>query len=209
MSIPTPARQLSPRTTPEKNRPQPLSRNLIPEPEQCAEVSPTISSWFYSTSCTGSGSYSTKEVSFHVPLNPSVPTGLSMPSFLPFPATRSIMHDPDVNPYRWWAHWADAPFSLHLHWCYYFRLCPTGPHGPRPSHQMLASELPSHAWLLKDALVSLYRVKFSSTLLSLTSVYWITLCLTPLLTPESQRQKIPSEAWGDKVEIHNYFKRKI
>uniref|UniRef100_A0A669BF01 Phosphoinositide phospholipase C n=1 Tax=Oreochromis niloticus TaxID=8128 RepID=A0A669BF01_ORENI len=47
---------------------QPLSRRLVPEPEPCVEVSPTISSRYFSTSRTNSGSFHTREVTFHVPI---------------------------------------------------------------------------------------------------------------------------------------------
>jgi len=45
----------------------PLSRSLVPEPTLCAEVSPTISSWYCSISHTSSLSFPASEVTFHVP----------------------------------------------------------------------------------------------------------------------------------------------
>ncbi|MEQ2224970.1 hypothetical protein ILYODFUR_012789 [Ilyodon furcidens] len=65
--MPTPARRLSPGGTPQWKSVQPLSRRLVPEPEPCVEVSPTISSQTLSTSYTNSGSFPTREVTFHVP----------------------------------------------------------------------------------------------------------------------------------------------
>ncbi|KAK0137965.1 hypothetical protein N1851_025840 [Merluccius polli] len=65
--IATPARRLSPVATPEWKRVQPLSRRLVPEPLLCVEVRPTISSRNFSTSRTSSGSFTTREVTFHVP----------------------------------------------------------------------------------------------------------------------------------------------
>ncbi|KAL6464293.1 hypothetical protein MHYP_G00266100 [Metynnis hypsauchen] len=67
MRKPTPARRLSPWATPEKNKVQPLSRRLDPEPKLCVEVSPTISSRYLSTSRTNSGSFPASEVMFQVP----------------------------------------------------------------------------------------------------------------------------------------------
>ncbi|KAK0132992.1 hypothetical protein N1851_031638 [Merluccius polli] len=67
ISIATPARRLSPVATPEWKRVQPLSRRLVPEPLLCVEVRPTISSRNFSTSRTSSGSFPTREVTFHVP----------------------------------------------------------------------------------------------------------------------------------------------
>ncbi|KAK0140496.1 hypothetical protein N1851_022532 [Merluccius polli] len=67
ISIATPARRLSPVATPEWKRVQPLSRSLVPEPLLCVEVRPTISSRNFSTSRTSSGSFPTREVTFHVP----------------------------------------------------------------------------------------------------------------------------------------------
>ncbi|KAK7930346.1 hypothetical protein WMY93_006741 [Mugilogobius chulae] len=67
MSRPTPARRLTPWATPEKWSVQPLSRVMVPEPELCVEVRPTISSRKRSTSCTSSGSFPASEVTFHVP----------------------------------------------------------------------------------------------------------------------------------------------
>ncbi|KAK0146532.1 hypothetical protein N1851_014139 [Merluccius polli] len=67
ISIATPARRLSPVATPEWKRVQPLSRRLVPEPLLCVEVRPTISSRNFSTSHTSSGSFPTREVTFHVP----------------------------------------------------------------------------------------------------------------------------------------------
>ncbi|MED6247044.1 hypothetical protein ATANTOWER_028609 [Ataeniobius toweri] len=63
--MPTPARRLSPKATPEWKSVQPLSRRLVPEP--CIEVSPTISSRNLSTSHTNSGSFPTREETFYVP----------------------------------------------------------------------------------------------------------------------------------------------
>ncbi|MED6253354.1 hypothetical protein ATANTOWER_027390 [Ataeniobius toweri] len=65
--MPTPAWRLSPGATPEWKSVQPLSRRLVPEPEPCIEMSPTISSQKLSTSHTNSGSFTTREVTFHVP----------------------------------------------------------------------------------------------------------------------------------------------
>ncbi|KAK0148965.1 hypothetical protein N1851_010649 [Merluccius polli] len=67
ISIATPAWRLSPVATPEWKRVQPLSRRLVPEPLLCVEVRPTISSRNFSTSRTSSGSFPTREVTFHVP----------------------------------------------------------------------------------------------------------------------------------------------
>ncbi|KAK0137955.1 hypothetical protein N1851_025831 [Merluccius polli] len=67
ISIATPARRLSPVATPEWKRVQLLSRRLVPEPLLCVEVRPTISSRNFSTSRTSSGSFPTREVTFHVP----------------------------------------------------------------------------------------------------------------------------------------------
>jgi len=67
VSIPTPAWRLTPWATPEKERVQPLSRSLVPEPVLCMKVSPTISSWYRSTSRTSSGSFPASEVTFQVP----------------------------------------------------------------------------------------------------------------------------------------------
>ncbi|KAK9542918.1 hypothetical protein VZT92_000740 [Zoarces viviparus] len=67
VSIPTPARPLSAWATPEKDKVQPLSRSLLPEPMLCVEVSPTISSSYRSASCTSSGSFPSSEVTFHLP----------------------------------------------------------------------------------------------------------------------------------------------
>ncbi|KAK5874093.1 hypothetical protein PBY51_019071 [Eleginops maclovinus] len=67
VSIPTPARRLTPWATPEKNRVQPLLRSKVPEPMLCVAVSPTRSNWLRSTSRTSSGSFPPREVTFHVP----------------------------------------------------------------------------------------------------------------------------------------------
>ncbi|KAK0147744.1 hypothetical protein N1851_012564 [Merluccius polli] len=67
VSIATPARRLSPVATPEWKRVQPLSRRLVPEPLLCVEVRPTISSRNFSTLRTSSGSFPTREVTFHIP----------------------------------------------------------------------------------------------------------------------------------------------
>uniref|UniRef100_A0A3Q3WEX4 Ig-like domain-containing protein n=1 Tax=Mola mola TaxID=94237 RepID=A0A3Q3WEX4_MOLML len=47
---------------------QPLSIKLVPEPELRVEVRPTISSRYLSTSRTSSGSFPTRNVTFHVPI---------------------------------------------------------------------------------------------------------------------------------------------
>jgi len=65
VSMPTPALRLSQRAIPELTGP--LSRRLVPEPKPCIEVSPTISSRNRSASRTSSGSFSNREVMFHVP----------------------------------------------------------------------------------------------------------------------------------------------
>ncbi|MED6280555.1 Copine-5 [Characodon lateralis] len=65
--MPTPPRHLSPRATPEWKSVLPLSRRLVPEPEPCIEVSPTISSRNLCTSHTNSGSFPTRKVTFHIP----------------------------------------------------------------------------------------------------------------------------------------------
>ena len=65
--MPTPALRLSPWATPQRNRVQPISRRLVPEPKPCVEVSPTISSQNHSTSRTSSGTFPNREVTFHVP----------------------------------------------------------------------------------------------------------------------------------------------
>ncbi|KAK0139215.1 hypothetical protein N1851_024142 [Merluccius polli] len=67
VSIATPARRLSPVAIPEWKRVQPLSRRLVPEPLLCVEVRPTISSRNFSTLRTSSGSFPTREVTFHIP----------------------------------------------------------------------------------------------------------------------------------------------
>ncbi len=67
ISKPTPARRLSPWATPEWWRVHPLLRSVVPEPQPCVEVIPTISSWNLSTSRTISGSFPASEVTFHVP----------------------------------------------------------------------------------------------------------------------------------------------
>ncbi|MEQ2314062.1 hypothetical protein AMECASPLE_008245, partial [Ameca splendens] len=66
-NVPTPAWRLSPRATPEWKSVQPLSGRLVPGPEPCIEASPIISSQNLSTSHTNSGSFPTREVTFHVP----------------------------------------------------------------------------------------------------------------------------------------------
>lgn len=48
-------------------RVQSLSRNLVPRPELCAEMSPAIYSRYFLTSHTSSGSFPTGEVTFQVP----------------------------------------------------------------------------------------------------------------------------------------------
>jgi len=67
VSIPTPAWRLTPWETLEKEKVQPLSRSLVPEPVLWVEVSPTVSSWYRSTFRTSSGSFPTSEVTFHAP----------------------------------------------------------------------------------------------------------------------------------------------
>ncbi|KAF7644025.1 hypothetical protein LDENG_00229370, partial [Lucifuga dentata] len=47
--------------------PASLSRHLVPQPVLCVEVSPTISSWYLSTSCTSSGYFPAREMTFHIP----------------------------------------------------------------------------------------------------------------------------------------------
>ncbi len=42
------AQRQPPWAIPEKERVQPLSRRLVPEPVLCVEVRPTISSWYHS-----------------------------------------------------------------------------------------------------------------------------------------------------------------
>lgn len=66
--ISTLAHCLSPRASPEWNRVQPLPRRLSPEPKLCIELCMTISRRYLSTSRTTSGSVSTREVMFHVPV---------------------------------------------------------------------------------------------------------------------------------------------
>ncbi|MED6254721.1 hypothetical protein ATANTOWER_032219 [Ataeniobius toweri] len=56
-SKPTPVHCLSPRTTPEYQRVQPLARGWVSEPTLCVEVSPAISSQYPSTSWSSSGSF--------------------------------------------------------------------------------------------------------------------------------------------------------
>ncbi|XP_050933081.1 cytochrome P450 2J4 isoform X2 [Lates calcarifer] len=50
-----------------QERVQPLSSSLIPETTLCVEVSPTICSWYCSTSRSNSGLFPAREVMFHIP----------------------------------------------------------------------------------------------------------------------------------------------
>ncbi|MEQ2264998.1 hypothetical protein XENORESO_000810 [Xenotaenia resolanae] len=65
--MPNPGQRLSPGATPEWKSVQALSRRLVPKPEPCVELSPTISSRNLSTSHTYSASFPTREVTSHVP----------------------------------------------------------------------------------------------------------------------------------------------
>lgn len=49
------------------DRVQPLSNRLVPEPKLCLQVSPTISSWYLSTSRTSSASFPSREGTYHGP----------------------------------------------------------------------------------------------------------------------------------------------
>lgn len=67
---------LSPGTSPEKNRLQLFSRSLVPQPEPYVELSPSIPSWYCSTSCTTFRSFGQRQarpVSCHWP-----PPGLQL-----------------------------------------------------------------------------------------------------------------------------------
>ncbi|KAK0140992.1 hypothetical protein N1851_022012 [Merluccius polli] len=122
--------------TPEWKRVQPLSRRLVPEPLLCVEVRPTISSRNFSTSRTSSGTFPTREVTFHVPRASFCSQGSDRQAGgKGFPRLR-------------------------------FGLCPAGPHGNRPGHQALAPEPHPQAWLQGGAPVTHVRARdtYTSTL---------------------------------------------
>ncbi|XP_031734517.1 zinc finger protein 599-like [Anarrhichthys ocellatus] len=116
----------------EKDGVQPLFRSLVPEPVLCTEVSPTISSWYRSTSRTSSGSFPEREVPFHVP-RASLPPG----SHCTRPQCVSLRV---VGP--------RCGGSIK----FFFGLCPPAPHVPRPGHLTLAGDLSSQVWFQKGAL---------------------------------------------------------
>lgn len=113
------------------------------------------SSWYCPTSCTSSSSFPSKEVTFNV-----------RSQCAQFPCHRrppSLQHT-----------WPQFP-ALQL-------VSPLGrrPLGPRPGHHMLTSELPSQPWLQEGALVSLFSVRYSSTLVSFSSESSESLFVWPL-----------------------------
>ncbi|KAK0151079.1 hypothetical protein N1851_007770 [Merluccius polli] len=180
ISIATPARRLSPVATPEWKRVQPLSRRLVPEPLLCVEVRPTISSRNFSTSRTSSGSFPTREVTFHVPRASFCSRGSDRqgPRLRPPPSshcTRPLRPLLLVVSRR-----EGGPTSS-------FRAVPRG---YRPGHQALAAEPHPQAWLQGEApvcsIVSLFlwirlwacRIyqspqRISSRLVSLSIIMWL------------------------------------
>ena len=80
----------------ELGRVQPLLRSFVPEPRLCMEVSPTISSWYRSTSRTSSGFSPPNEVTFHVPMASVTRIGSLGPP--PMTATQITLHQPPLNP---------------------------------------------------------------------------------------------------------------
>ena len=149
-----PAWRLTPWAAPEKERVQPLSRCLVPEPVLCVEVSPTISSWCRSTSRTSSVSFPASEVTFHIPrtsrrcwvsTRPGPRLCLPPGSQCTRPLWLSLQV---VSP--------QAPRCL-------FGLGLAGPRGSRPGHQTLANELPSQVWLQKGAPDSLVWARWHSS----------------------------------------------
>jgi len=152
VSIPTPARQLSPWATPEKNRVQPFSRSLVPEPALCLEVSPTRSSWYCSTSCTSSGSFPASEVTFHVPRASLCCRRSARPG--PLPGQPPGLHSTRRRCLSLWVVGPQGGCSM-----FFLQTEPERPHKRKPGHQTLVGELPSWVWLREGALVSLVRVR--------------------------------------------------
>jgi len=144
VSIPTTAWRLTPWATPEKERVQPLSRSF--------EASPTISSWYHSTSRTSSFSFPARWHSTSIEPVGDAGDLHAQGSCLP-PGLQSTQPQPNDSPCRWWAHrevTPRRPFGLGL----------AGPHGSRFSHQMLANKLPFQVRLQKGALVSLVQARW-------------------------------------------------
>lgn len=97
MSKPTPARRCSPWATPEYSRVHPLSRNWVPEPMLCVEVSLTISSWSLTTSHLRSGFLLSNMVRFHVPIARGLAQGLGHQGILPRLPPKSLCTFPSWN----------------------------------------------------------------------------------------------------------------
>ncbi len=101
--MPTPARQLTPWATLERNRVQSLCRSLVPEPKLSLEVSATRSNQKRSTSCKSSGSFPDSEVKFHVPKPASAAQVQSVYALCLHHHLFGSAPDPSGSSHRWWA----------------------------------------------------------------------------------------------------------
>lgn len=92
-----------------KQRVQPLSRRLVPEPVLCVEVSPFISSCYFSTSRTRSSASIHQRVKFDVPTDSFGNWGSDHQEFC---HQIHIGPGPFGSSCRWWAHCRTAPCLL-------------------------------------------------------------------------------------------------
>ena len=134
-----------------KTESQLLSKKLVPEPELCIQVRPTISSWYPSTSCTSSGSFTIRGITFYVPI-------------VNFSNRFHIAPDIYGSSCGWWTHIRTDPCPL-------FRLSPTEPHGKKPRHQGLTYR-PLHQVLLQGGvLVSLQEGEQKSLIFTIVEFF--------------------------------------
>lgn len=86
------------------DRVQPLSNRLVPEPKLCLQVSPTISSWYLSTSRTSSAFFPSREGTYHATIT-------SLSSWGSTRVSASGQHASNTAPDQ---RWADLPSSACL-----------------------------------------------------------------------------------------------
>lgn len=143
-------------------RPEQLQKgtesSCYPEPEQCVDMSQTISSWYRSTSCTSSISFPAKEFTFHIPSTSLHYQGSAQPV-----SCRSL--PPGIA-----MHLTPMSFSVgggrsgRLLYVISLGCVPPGPHGPRHNYLTLRKIL-SQAQLQEGVPVSLLQARFSSIII--------------------------------------------
>lgn len=146
---------------------------VVSEPVIFVEMSPTISSWYHSTFCTFSGSFSARDVMFQVTRTSLWCQGLwHLGSLLCWPHRAYIapVSSAGYGPTAWWLH----VVSL----C--FRRAPR----TKAQAQTDAGELPSMVWLQEGALFfSVFKQFFSSAISSLALLWSIQMGLWIVLVP--------------------------